>query len=67
VCGAAVQNLFCCNIQPVFPDFPSEWSATVEANIVEKGYTYVQHEYYSQSQACVDRQPDEQMRASESN
>ena len=32
------------------PDFPTEWSATVEANIVDQGYTYVQKETYSQTQ-----------------
>ena len=40
----------CCNLIPPFPDFPSEWSATVEANIINDGYTYVQRELYSAAQ-----------------
>ena len=43
----------CCNLIPPFPDFPSEWSATVEANIVNDGYTYVQREIYSAAQVCA--------------
>lgn len=35
---------------PPFPDFPTEWRATVEANIINQGYTYVQRETYSESQ-----------------
>ena len=40
----------CCDLVPPIPDFPTEWSATVEANIVNQGYTYVQKETYSQTQ-----------------
>ena len=43
----------CCNLIPPFPDFPSEWSATVEANIVNDGYTYVQREIYSAAQVAL--------------
>ncbi len=34
---------------PPFPDFPTEWRATVEANIINQGYTYVQRETYSEA------------------
>ena len=44
------REVACCNLVPPFPDFPTEWSATVEANIVNDGYTYVQRELYSASQ-----------------
>ena len=47
------REVACCNLVPPFPDFPSEWSATVEANIVNDGYTYVQREMYSAAQVCT--------------
>jgi hypothetical protein len=37
----------CVNLRPPFPDFPDEWVATVEANIINKGYTFAMREYYS--------------------
>ncbi len=43
----------CCDLIPPFPDFPSEWSVTVEANILNDGYTYVQREIYSAAQVTV--------------
>ena len=39
----------CCDMIPPFPDFPTEWRATVEANIINQGYTYVQRETYSEA------------------
>ncbi len=47
------REVACCNLVPPFPDFPTEWSATVEANIVNDGYTYVQRELYSASQVRI--------------
>lgn len=40
---------------PPFPDFPTEWSSTVEANIINQGYTYVQKETYSESKVLPQR------------
>ncbi|KAK9820061.1 hypothetical protein WJX72_005604 [[Myrmecia] bisecta] len=47
------QAVACCNMVPPFPDFPSEWSATVETNIVDRGYTFVMTQYYSASSNAV--------------
>jgi len=46
--GSNVQ-VACCDLIPPFPDFPTEWMATVEANIINQGYTYVQRETYSEA------------------
>jgi len=47
------EQVACCNLIPPFPDFPTEWRSTVEANIVNQGYTYVQRETYSQARNKV--------------
>eukprot|EP01025_Chloroclados_australasicus_P069874 TRINITY_DN993_c0_g1_i10.p1 TRINITY_DN993_c0_g1~~TRINITY_DN993_c0_g1_i10.p1 ORF type:complete len:510 (+),score=44.13 TRINITY_DN993_c0_g1_i10:30-1559(+) len=39
--------LVCCELQPVFPTFPDTFSAVVEANILEKGFSIIVYEYYS--------------------
>jgi len=41
--------LACQNLIPPFPDFPSDWSATIETTDVERGFTYVFQEIYSQT------------------
>jgi hypothetical protein len=46
--GSSLQ-VACCDMIPPFPDFPTEWRATVEANIINQGYTYVQRETYSEA------------------
>jgi hypothetical protein len=37
----------CCDLVPNLPDMPDTWSATIECNFAEKGYTMVRQEFYS--------------------
>jgi len=37
----------CCDLEPIFPDFPSEWTADIEYTISDKMYTGSRREYYS--------------------
>lgn len=37
----------CCDLTPPLPELPNEWSATVEANINNKGYTISRREHHS--------------------
>ena len=46
--GAAGARAACCDLVPLLPDLPPEWSATVEANIGDKAYTMVRQEFYSE-------------------
>lgn len=46
---SSLLQVACCDMIPPFPDFPTEWRATVEANIINQGYTYVQRETYSEA------------------
>lgn len=46
--GAVGSRAACCDLVPLLPDLPPEWSATVEANIGDKGYTMVRQEFYSE-------------------
>ena len=50
--GAGVP-LACCNLSPPPPDFPDEWSAVIEANVRDKGYTMVVRQLYSASNKKV--------------
>lgn len=43
----------CCQLAPPAPVLPDEWGATVEANIVEKGYTLALRQVYSAPLARV--------------
>lgn len=45
--------LACCNLSPPPPDFPEEWSAVIEANVRDKGYTMVVRQLYSASNKKV--------------
>lgn len=45
--------LACCNLSPPPPDFPEEWSAVIEANVRDKGYTLVVRQLYSASNKKV--------------
>ena len=49
----SVVPLACCNLIPPPPDFPEEWSAVIEANVRDKGYTMVVRQLYSASQKKV--------------
>lgn len=53
IVNAAGQYIACTAMTPPLPDFPDEWSATVESNIVNKGYTFTMNQYYSLSQNKV--------------
>mmetsp|Transcript_46590 Transcript_46590/g.149626 ORF Transcript_46590/g.149626 Transcript_46590/m.149626 type:complete len:388 (+) Transcript_46590:1322-2485(+) len=37
----------CCDLVPPFPELPADWTATIEAAITNKGYTYTRREVYS--------------------
>ena len=39
----------CANMIPPPPDFPSDWSAMIEANFVDRGLTFTMRQLYSQS------------------
>eukprot|EP01026_Neomeris_dumetosa_P000535 TRINITY_DN10134_c0_g1_i4.p1 TRINITY_DN10134_c0_g1~~TRINITY_DN10134_c0_g1_i4.p1 ORF type:complete len:491 (+),score=64.87 TRINITY_DN10134_c0_g1_i4:123-1595(+) len=39
--------MVCCEMMPVFPTIPDTYSVVVEANILNRGYSFIQHEYYS--------------------
>lgn len=43
----------CCSLSPPPPDFPDEWSAVIEANVRDKGYTMVVRQLYSTSNQKV--------------
>ena len=45
--------LACCSLSPPPPDFPEEWSAVIEANVRDKGYTMVVRQLYSASNKKV--------------
>jgi len=45
--------LACCSLTPPPPDFPDEWSAVIEANVRDKGYTMVVRQLYSASNKKV--------------
>ena len=46
---AAGARFACCNLAPNLPDFPTTWSATIEANFGKgRAYTMTRQEFYSQ-------------------
>ena len=47
--AAAGSRAACCDLVPLLPDLPAEWSAVVEINIGDKAYTMVRQEYFSES------------------
>ena len=51
--GTSPVPLACCNLSPPPPDFPEEWSAVIEANVRDKGYTMVVRQLYSASNKKV--------------
>ena len=49
--------LACCNMVPPFPNFPNDWTATIETNNLWSGFTQVTRELYSKTHNAVSKAP----------